>query len=285
MVELVGGVPKYVNMKLPDTKEKISGKDWFLNRTDLEKAFNNKTRGIIVNNPHNPTGKVFTLEELQFIANLVKKFDVYVVADEVFGWTVYGSEKFVNFASLPGMLDRTVTVGSASKSLVLSGWRIGWAYGPEHLISEISTVHTTMLICAPAMQQDAVAHVLENELKNLGTPNSFFYNNTRNLQTKRDMITNAFEEAGMIPYFPDSGDCLVVKLPVLKDFSFDFPKNISQYIWFTNVTGVLGFPMNYFYGPEHSELGKDNMRFCFQKSLPTLQSAAEGLQVLRNFFL
>ncbi|XP_023246467.1 speckle-type POZ protein-like [Copidosoma floridanum] len=78
--------------------------------------------------------------------------------------------------------------------------------------------------------------------------------------------SGAFEEAGMIPYFPDSGDCLVVKLPVLKDFSFDFTKNISQYVWFTNVTGVLGSPMIYFYNPEHSELGKDSMRFCFQKA-------------------
>ncbi|KOC59587.1 Kynurenine--oxoglutarate transaminase 3 [Habropoda laboriosa] len=147
MVKCVGGVPRFIALKPRTTKGPLSSADWVFDRQELESLFNKKTKGIIINTPHNPVGKVFTLDELQFIANLAKKWNTLVISDEVYEWLVYEPYKHVRIATLPDMYERTITIGSAGKTFSVTGWKLGWAYGPENLLYNLKVVHQNAVIC------------------------------------------------------------------------------------------------------------------------------------------
>ena len=141
MVQTAGGVPRFIALKPKSSNGPLSSSDWVFDKQELENLFNEKTKGIIINTPHNPVGKVFTLDELQFIANLAKKWNTLVVSDEVYEWLVYEPYKHIRIATLPDMYERTITIGSAGKTFSVTGWKLGWAYGPAHLLYNLQVVH------------------------------------------------------------------------------------------------------------------------------------------------
>lgn len=143
--------------------------DWVLDKKELEEMFNSKTKIIILNTPNNPLGKIFTREELTFIADLCKKWNVLCISDEVYEWMVYKPQEHIRIgifneiiieidfllvlfiATLPGMWDRTITIGSAGKTFSVTGWKLGWAYGPQHLLVNLQLVHQNSVYtgCTP----------------------------------------------------------------------------------------------------------------------------------------
>ena len=112
----------------------MSSADWKLDKDELKKVFTPRTKAIIFNNPNNPLGKVFSMEEIQEVCNLCIANDVLMISDDVYEHMVFDANKMVRVASLPGMWDRTITIGSAGKTFSVTGWKLGWAYGPDHLI-------------------------------------------------------------------------------------------------------------------------------------------------------
>jgi len=134
MVRLAGGIPRFISLKPRTSTSAVSSSaDWTLDSAELASLFNDKTKAIIVNNPNNPLGKVFKRNELEEICDLAKAHDVLVIADDVYEHMVFDGE-MIRIATLPGMWERTITVGSAGKTFSVTGWKLGWAYGPEHLI-------------------------------------------------------------------------------------------------------------------------------------------------------
>lgn len=153
MVKGAGGIPKFIPLKPVKTGDEISSADWKLDPVELEKLFNDKTKMIILNTPHNPLGKVFDREELEMIARLCKKFDVLCVSDEVYEHMVFEPFEHIRICTLPGMWERTITIGSAGKTFSVTGWKLGWAYGPQNLIKNLQIVHqNTVYTCATPLQ-------------------------------------------------------------------------------------------------------------------------------------
>jgi kynurenine--oxoglutarate transaminase/cysteine-S-conjugate beta-lyase/glutamine--phenylpyruvate transaminase len=140
IVLLAGGKPVHISLKPTKVNDSTSG-GWALNMKELEALFNSNTKMIVVNTPNNPLGKVYTRQELQEIGNLCKKYNVVCIADEVYEMNVFPEFEHVRMASLPGMWERTITVGSSGKAFSLTGWKIGWSYGPANLMKNLYVAH------------------------------------------------------------------------------------------------------------------------------------------------
>lgn len=154
-ITMAGGIPKYVPLR--PTGSVSSSSDWKIDEKELRSAFSKKTRGVIINTPHNPIGKVFSESELEIIASIVKEHDAIAFADEVYEWLVYKGSQHTRIASLPGMWERTVTLGSAGKTFSATGWKVGWAIAPEHLARAIALAHQWIPFCVSTPLQEAVA--------------------------------------------------------------------------------------------------------------------------------
>ena len=158
---LSGATPRYVRLHEPG---------WSIDADELRAAVTSKTRAIILNSPHNPTGKVFTREELELVAALCQEHDLLAITDEIYEFIVYGEARHVPLCTLPGMADRTVTISSLSKSFSVTGWRVGWAIAPPHLAGAIRKVHDFLTVGAPAPLQEAAAFALNMPDTYFGAP-------------------------------------------------------------------------------------------------------------------
>jgi aminotransferase len=256
-------VPKYVTLNPPN---------WEFDFEELKKAFNEKTKAIIINTPNNPTGKVFSLKELEFIADLCIKWDVYAITDEIYEHILYDGEKHISIASLPGMRERTITINSASKSYSVTGWRIGWAIADKRITERIRKVHDFLTVGAPNPFQHAVVVAL-----------SFppdYYENLRNYYLKaRDFLYELLKETGFKPYLPKGAyyiiadiSCLMDKLKVENDVAFSYK--------LLELTKVATVPGSSFYS--QTEKGKNWVRFCFCKKWGTLKAVEKAFQVIKN---
>ncbi|EJW80904.1 hypothetical protein WUBG_08187 [Wuchereria bancrofti] len=161
-IRMAGGVPVPVVLNL--SSEPQSSKDYMLNVKAIEKKISNRTKMIVLNNPHNPAGKLFTQEELEKIANVVVRHNLLVIADEVYEWHVYGDKKMIRFASLPDMYNRTITIGSAGKAFSVTGWKLGWSVAPAELLEPLRRIHQNCVFTCPTPIQQAVTEAFEKEL-------------------------------------------------------------------------------------------------------------------------
>ncbi|MAS36188.1 MAG: aminotransferase [Anaerolineaceae bacterium] len=244
--------------------------EWTFDPDELRAAFNDKTRAIVVNTPNNPTGRVFTRDELTLIADLCKEFDVLVISDEVYEHLIYDNARHIPIATLPDMFERTVTIGSAGKTFGMTGWKVGWVYGPPELVTGVWRSHqfTTFATNHPA--QKAVAHAF--------TMGSNYYEEYQALYTqKRDLMMQALDAAGLKSITPQG------TYFVMADFSdvFDgddvaFTKHLITEI------GVACIPPSAFFSADHRYLTKDHVRFAFCKSDDTLKAAGERMAKLRG---
>jgi aspartate/methionine/tyrosine aminotransferase len=250
--------PKYVPMGV--------GEGLDLGR--LAKAFSKKTRAIIINTPNNPTGKVFTREELEGIAELCMRHGVYAVTDEIYEHIYYEGEH-IPIATLPGMRERTITVSGASKTFAVTGWRIGTIVAPPALTAAIRKVHDFLTVGAPAPLQEAIAVGLER----LG--NDYYASLAREYQERRDVLFGALEKAGF-KCSPPAGAYYI-----LADFSGLSDKDDEAFArWLTSEIGVAPVPGSSFYS--RRELGRALVRFAFCKTLDVLEQAAERLGVVKG---
>jgi aminotransferase len=182
--------PAYVTLRSPD---------WTFTATDLERVITSRSRAIIVNSPANPSGKVFSGEELQWIADLASRHDLFVFTDEIYEYFLFDGSKHISPASLPGMAERTITISGFSKSFSITGWRLGYAVCGARWASAIGYFHDLAYICAPSPFQHAVTAGL-NELKK-----DFYTELASEYAYKRDLLCNTLEEMGLMPSIPKGG--------------------------------------------------------------------------------
>ncbi|KAH0564452.1 kynurenine aminotransferase-like [Cotesia glomerata] len=290
LVKISGGVPRFVPLKPKKTSGIISSSDWVFDKEEMASLFNQKTKGIILNTPMNPLGKVFTQDELEFIADLAKKWNAIVISDEVYEWMVYENAKHIRIASLPGMYDRTITIGSAGKTFSITGWKLGWAYGPEKLLHNLKVVHQNCVYTCATPLQEAVAVGFEQELERFGQPNSYFNTLSQELLPKRDFMAKFLSDIGMSPSVPDGGFFMIANWEALADQVplHEEPDEFRDYRftkWMTKHVGIQGIPPSTFYCPEHKHLGEDLVRFCFIKKDENLQKAADILYKWNSSYL
>ncbi|XP_011506035.1 PREDICTED: kynurenine--oxoglutarate transaminase 3 [Ceratosolen solmsi marchali] len=287
MIRISGGIPKFIALRPTKASGTVTSADWIFDKNEMANLFNEKTKGIIVNTPHNPVGKVFTFEELQFIADLAKKWDTLVVSDEVYEWLVYQPYKHIRIATLPEMYERTITIGSAGKTFSVTGWKIGWAYGPENLLKNLQVIHQNSVYTCNTPIQEAIAIGFEEELKKFGQPDSYFTSLAEELLPKRDYMAKFLSEVGMFPTIPEGGYFMVANWTALEnkvklDEETDTYKDYKFTKWMTKNVGLQGIPPSAFYSNEHKHLGEDFVRYCFIKNDENLKEAADILLKWKN---
>jgi aminotransferase len=236
---------------------------------DLERlatAFSERTRAIIVNTPNNPTGRVFSREELQGIAELCRKYDAYAVTDEIYEH-IYYKGKHIPMATLPGMRLRTITISGASKTFSVTGWRVGSIVAPAEITGAIRKVHDFLTVGAPAPLQEGVAVGLEM----LGP--DYYDNLADEYRERRNMLCRGLLDAGF-KLEPPEGSYYV-----LADFSAVSDQTDDEFAtWLTSEVGVAPVPGSSFFGD--AEQGRTLVRFAFCKKLDTLREAVNRLRAM-----
>ncbi|XP_071718830.1 uncharacterized protein [Rutidosis leptorrhynchoides] len=263
---LARGVPVYVSLDPPY---------WNLDKVKLLDAFTSKTKALVLNSPHNPTGKVFDMDELGIIAECCRSKDCIVVTDEVYEHIIYENEPHISIASLPGMKDRTVITSSLSKTYSVTGWRVGWAIGPSCITFAIKNIHTKLTDSAPAPFQEAALTALKS-------PPEYYKSLKSDYESKRDYILMSLCEMGFqIEFKPLGSFFIFATLPEtckLTDVKF-----VEELIKQAGVVVVPG--CGFFHtSPDCSEKvgGYRNryIRIAFCKSDATLTSAVHKMQQL-----
>ena len=255
-VIFAGGVPRFVALTEPD---------YTLDLDQLRKAFNSRTKAIIVNTPHNPTGHVFTRAELEGIAKLCQEFNIVAVTDEIYEHIVYDDRQHIPLASIDSMADRTVTISGFSKTFAATGWRLGFAFARGALSKAVRTVHDFTTICAPAPLQAAAVSALN-------LPDTYYAQVKTDYAQRRETIMSILLESNFIARPPEGA------YYILADFGkwnfvgddYDFAR------WLPQTLGVAVVPASCFYGTPN--MGKRQVRFAFAKKLETLNAAGERLR-------
>ncbi len=250
---LSGAVPRYVTLHEPD---------WRIEPDELRACFGPRTRAIILNTPHNPTGKVFDRAELQLIAGLAQEYDALVLTDDIYEHIVYSGEH-VPMATLPGMAERTVAINSLSKTYSVTGWRVGWVVAPAPLTNAIRKVHDFLTVGAAAPLQAAGAVALT-------LPDDYYAGLAADYRQRRDLILPALEAAGLRPFVPDGAYYVMADITgVTDEDDVTFARRL------TASPGVASVPGSSFYS--RPELGRGKVRFAFPKREETLAEAARRL--------
>ncbi|EGD77118.1 hypothetical protein PTSG_07452 [Salpingoeca rosetta] len=198
-IEMCGGKAVAVSLQPPANTDAAtrSSADWTLPLDELEAAFSPRTKAILLNTPHNPSGKVFSRRELAAIGALAEKHDTLILADEVYEKLLYDDEEHVHIASLPGMWERTVSLGSVGKAFNTTGWKIGWAIGPDHLIQPMQRTQQYTPFCVTTPLQEALARVFEEE------PQQQFFQQQKDMFThKRETLVGILQDIGLKPTIP-----------------------------------------------------------------------------------
>ena len=275
-VIMAGGTPVYVPLR--PAANATSSTEWVLDMDELAAAFSPRTRLLIVNTPQNPVGKIFSRAELLQIAALAQKHNIIVLSDEVYEWMVYPDPartvEHVRMATLPGMWERTITLGSAGKTFSVTGWKIGWAIAPAHLAHAVLMAHQWIPFAVSTPMQEAVAVALE-----IAPERDYFTWLSQMYQAKRDKLLGALNAVGLTPVRPDGSYFILVDTSRL-----DVPvepgvrRDVSLCRWFTRTVGVVPIPPSFFYSPQHQYLTDNLARFCFCKTDEMLDDAAQRMR-------
>ncbi len=250
---LAGAVPRVVTLHTPDFR---------LDPAELARAFSERTRLIIVNNPHNPSGKVFTRDELELIADLCRRHEVLCLADEVYEHLVYEGEH-TPMATLAGMRERTITLSSLSKTFSLTGWRVGWAVADAAIAAAVRSAHQFVTFSAPTPLQHAAAAAL-------AAPRSYYDELRADYRAKRDLLAGALRAAGFEVRPPAGTYFICAGIGHL-----GFADDVAACRHLTTKVGVAAIPPSAFY--DQSDEGKGYVRFAFCKREETLRAAIERL--------
>jgi aminotransferase len=258
---LSDAVPRYVPLRAPD---------WTFDREELRAAFGPKTKAIIICNPNNPTGKVFTRGELEFIASLCREFDALCFTDEIYEHILYPREdravEHISVAQLEGMRERTVVVNSMSKTYSVTGWRVGYVIAPPEITAAVRKVHDFLTVGAAAPLQAAGAVAMR-------LPREYYGHLQSDYARRRDLLLPELERAGFKIFRPDGA------YYVMTDISaFGFADDVEFTRHLIREIGVACVPGSSFYS--RPELGASQVRFCFCKKDETLFAAAERLHKL-----
>lgn len=255
-VTMAGGIPRFLTLRAPD---------WHIDPDELEALFNDKTKLIVINTPHNPIGKVYSRAELELIARLCQQYDVIAMTDEVYEHLVYDGLTHIPLATLPGMFERTVTISSMGKTFSTTGWKVGWAVGPADLVTAVFRAHQFITYSGAAPLQEASAIALS-----YAAQSSFYADLLTMYQNKRDCLIKSLREAGLQPITPQGTYFAMVKIDMLA-----FTNDVDFCRYLTTEIGVAAIPPSAFY--HNPANGAGLTRFAFCKSDDVLAEAAKRL--------
>lgn len=261
---LSGAAPRFVPLR-------AGAGGWSFDREELRAAFNAKTRAIVLNTPNNPTGKVFTRAELEFIRDLCVEWDCLAITDEIYEHIIYDGRPHIPMATLPGMAERTITISGISKTFSVTGWRVGWAVAPAHLAGGIRKVHDFLTVGAPAPLQIGAAHAIANG-------DDYCRGLAAAYTARRQRIVPRLQAAGFACAWPEGA------YYVITDIGGFQPRHGADDVafarWLTAEIGVACVPGSSFYHRPGD--GARQVRFCFSKQDPTLEEAARRLELVRQ---
>ncbi|MCK9191577.1 MAG: aminotransferase class I/II-fold pyridoxal phosphate-dependent enzyme [Sphaerochaetaceae bacterium] len=256
---LSGAEPIYVPLTPPS---------FSFDRAELRSAFEQSPKALILCNPSNPTGKVFTLDELNYIASLAEEFDVWIITDEVYEHIIYEPYKHISFASLPNMAERTITCNSLSKTYSITGWRLGYVFGDKKVIDSVKKVHDFLTVGAAAPLQEAA-------VVGLKMPDSY-YKELQNVYTKkRDVFTSYLDKIDLKYTKPQGAYYVLVDI---SEFNADDDNRFCE--WLCKEVGVAAVPGSSFFREPINHL----IRFHYAKQEETLHAAGERLLKLREIW-
>jgi N-succinyldiaminopimelate aminotransferase len=255
VVKLLGAVPKLVRLQPPH---------WELPRQELEAAFGPRTKLLMLNSPMNPTGKVFGQDELDFIAGLLRRHDAYAVCDEVYEHLVFSGARHIPLATLPGMAERTLRIGSAGKTFSLTGWKVGYVSGPVPLMGLVAKAHQNLTFTTPPNLQRAVAY-------GLGKPDEYFESLAGGLEARRDLLEAGLRRLGFRT-LAASGSYFITADVSSLGFEGD---DVAFCEAITKQAGVAAIPVSAFYV---GEAPRHYARFAFCKQPQVLEEALQRLE-------
>jgi N-succinyldiaminopimelate aminotransferase len=258
-IAMAGATRRLVTLRPPD---------YAVDPDALAAAFTDRTRAVLVNSPHNPTGKVFTRAELELIAGWCRERGVLAITDEVYEHLTFDGREHIPLATLPGMAERTLTISSSGKTFSFTGWKIGWATGPRALVSAVQTAKQFLTFVSGAPFQPAIAHAL-------GLDDAYFESFRAELQAKRDRLCDGLEAAGLQVFRPAGTYFVTTDIRPLGEtdgraFCLELPER----------AGVVAVPTVVFY--DAKDVGRPLVRFAFCKRDAVIDEAAARLARLRR---
>ena len=265
-VLMAGGVPVYVALE-PDT----SG-NWILDLDELRKAFSDKTKAIFINSPHNPTGKVFSAEELDAIIALAHEFDALIISDEVYEYIAFSEQ--LSPASRPGGFERTLSISSIGKTFSVTGWKLGYVVGPSELIEVVRMAHQWITFVVASPIQAAAASALKTASEP-GHP--YFENLSKTFKRKHDLLVDALENTPFVATRAQGGYFVVADSSAL-----NYQDDVALCEDLPERVGVGAIPPSAFYSDEHKHLAKHLVRFAFCKTDDAIVEAARRLKTVED---
>jgi N-succinyldiaminopimelate aminotransferase len=264
-IAMAGGVARPVPLRPPQDE----GGRWTYDPVELRAAITPRTKLLLINTPHNPTGKVFTRDELAELAAHAIEHDLLVLTDEVYEHLVFGDARHVSPATMPGMRERTLVVGSAGKTFKVTGWKVGWICGPAALVAAVRTAKLFLTYVNAGPFQPAVAAGL-----NLG--DAYFAEIAKDLEYRRDVLVQGLREGGLPVISPEATYFATVDVRAVQPDGdgLAFCRSLPDR------AGVVAVPTGVFYDPAHAHLGRHLVRFAFCKSDEVLAEAVERLRRL-----
>jgi len=269
---LSGATPRFVSLRPPET----ANGEWTFDEQELRAAFQHQTsthhsathqtKAIILNTPNNPTGKVFSLRELELIRDLCVEYNVLAITDEIYEHILYDGSEHISIARLDGMRERTITINGLSKSYSVTGWRVGWAVAPPAITNAIRKVHDFLTVGAPAPLQEAGAVALS-------LPASYYRELAERYRTRRDHLIPALEKAGFVCYRPRGAYYVMTNIS-----GFGFASDVEFAAHLVKEIGIACVPGSSFY--KHPKDGSQQVRFAFCKKPETLDEAGRRLEKL-----
>jgi aminotransferase len=256
--QLCGAESRYVKLHAPD---------WSFDRDELYRAFTPRTKAIILNSPNNPTGKVFSRSELEYIAGLCQEFDALAISDEIYEHILYDGATHIPICTLPGMRERSILVNSMSKTYSVTGWRVGWVLAPPDLTDSIRKVHDFLTVGAAAPLQQAGAMAL-------GWGDEYFAHLSEEYAGRRAHILETLREAGLRCFVPQGAYYVMTDISGL-----GFSDDVSFVRYLIEELGVAAVPGSSFYAQGSG--GSQQVRFCFCKKYETLEGARRQVQRLK----
>ena len=230
---------------------KMGGPDWTFSTADVERAITPRTKAIIVNSPGNPSGKIFSRQELESMAAVAQQHDLFVFTDEIYEYFLYDDRTHVSLASLPGMADRTITIGGYSKTFSITGWRIGYSIAAARWAQAIGAMNDLLYVCAPTPLQAGVAVGIQE------LPDLFYRNLARDYQRKRDRFCRALTQAGLSPSIPQGAYYVLADMSRLPGTT-----GKERAMFLLETIGLAGVPGEAFFsGPD----GRRFIRFSYAK--------------------
>lgn len=240
--------------------------DWALTEEALEEALGERTRAILFSNPTNPSGKVYSRDELELVAQVCQRHDLLAITDEIYEHIVYDGAAHVSLAALPGMWERTVTISGFSKTFSITGWRLGTVVAAEHLAGPIGLINDLFYVCAPTPLQHGVARGMA------ALEPSYYEEMAAEYQRKRDAFCASLTAAGLTPFVPDGAYYVLADVRRLGQ-----PSSKAAAMYILEQVGVASVPGSAFHA---SEAGESLTRFCYAKEWPVLEDAMARLDGL-----